>query len=85
MIKYLTKKYGKFIIPVEVERENEMSVWIKGRSCRKNTQHEHYFDSFEDAKNFLLGESLEKMDKMVIYLETERKRYNSICTLTNDV
>ena len=40
---------------VEVERETEKSVWIKGYGqCRKNSDVRHFYDTFEEAKNAMI-------------------------------
>jgi len=54
MKKYLARPYGKLIWPVEVERETEKCVWIGGRRSAKRTSRVGYFDTFKDAKAFLL-------------------------------
>jgi len=40
---------------IEVERETESSVWINGKSQRKQTEYCYYFDSWEDAHESLLN------------------------------
>jgi hypothetical protein len=39
---------------VEVEKETELSVWIKGRREAKETQCSAFFDTFQEAKDFLI-------------------------------
>lgn len=52
--KYRTDGWRKLIDIVEVERETGSSVWINGRRNAKTTDYHCYFDSFEDAKSYLL-------------------------------
>lgn len=56
MVKYMTK--FDCIEQVEVERESENSVWIDGRRSSKMTSYECYFDTFEQAKDYLISELL---------------------------
>ena len=41
--------------PVEVERSTAANVWINGRRCNKRTTYENYFETFEEARDFVLG------------------------------
>jgi hypothetical protein len=45
--------WGKMIEPVQVEKETASSVWINGRRNAKRTSYENYFDTWEEAKEFL--------------------------------
>ena len=42
---------GAKITPVEVERETESSVWVKGRRSKKRTDFENYYDTWEQARD----------------------------------
>lgn len=58
MRKYMTQKYLKEKIKsVEVERETESSVWVDGRRNAKSGQYANYFDTWLEAKSFLLCEA----------------------------
>ena len=46
---------GSKITPVEVEKETEKSVWIKGNRHAKESGYAHYFDTWEDAKGALMS------------------------------
>ena len=49
---------NKLIEKVEIERETESSVWIKGIRKAKRTHDWHnFFDTWEEAHNFLLDNS----------------------------
>lgn len=55
IVKYRTSGFGKNPIEkIEVERETDSSVWIKGRRSVKDSSWLKYFDSWEDAHSFLL-------------------------------
>lgn len=61
MIKFRTGEYNKdMIVEVEVERESDSSVWIKGRRNNKRSTYENYFDSWDEAKAYLLEKAESK-------------------------
>ena len=62
MNKYRTSIYSTVIEKGEVERASINSVWIKGRSCRKHTQYENYWNSWEDARKFLFDKAYNKLE-----------------------
>ena len=63
MKKYLvTLWYRSLIREIEVERETESSVWIKGRRLAKFSNYEKYFSTWEDAHTFLLFEANKRKD-----------------------
>ena len=57
--KYQTNSIGMCdpIRAVEVERETEASVWVNGRRCAKRADYHNYFDTWEEAKAFLVEEA----------------------------
>lgn len=67
MIKYRAASGWAKIEAVEVERETECFVWIKGRRNSKKTEYYNYFDSFNEAKSALLKNAVRA-------LETAKKR-----------
>lgn len=58
MIKYRTERTSwqveAKITPVEVERETDSSLWIKGRRQAKSLQHETYHDTWDIAHAYLM-------------------------------
>ena len=42
---------------VEIEKETESCVWIKGRKSLKRSTFESYHDTEYDAKGFIIGEA----------------------------
>lgn len=67
MIKYKTSNYGERITKVEVERETENFVWEKINDTRSDRRAKiatwaSYFDSFEEAKQYLLNAAKEKVE-----------------------
>lgn len=72
---YQTSNYGEIITPVEVEKESENCVWIKGRRVNKITQYSGVFDTPELAKKFLIDtidKEIQDAENIVKYRE-ERK------------
>ena len=75
---------------VEIERDTEKTVWIKLQHITKTTQFRkksdswNFFDTFEEAKQFLI----EKHEKTISSLENrinyERERIHKILTLKED-
>lgn len=63
MKKYKTSGSWKAAIEVvECERESDSCVWIRGgfskaeRRNNKRSSYENYFDSFQEAKDFLIAQ-----------------------------
>ena len=58
MKKYMTASCTKEKIKlVEVDRETESSVWVNGRRSPKLSGYTNYFDTWLEAKSFLLSEA----------------------------
>ena len=66
MIKYLVMRGRAKITPVKVEKETEKSVWVerfyisgdtKYIRNSKRSAYDNYFDTFEEARKFLLEET----------------------------
>jgi hypothetical protein len=49
MTKIYVTDWGEMTV-VEIERETNNSVWVKGRKCAKETSWAAYLDNKEDAK-----------------------------------
>ena len=62
--KYLTRRssFGRMIETIQVEKESEKSVWIDGRRCAKRSGFDNYFDSFDEAKEFLTEYADNRLD-----------------------
>jgi len=70
MEKYRTGGWGKNLIEqVEVEKETEASVWIKGRRNAKRTEYYNYFDTWDEAKLYLLTVAEAKVAAIRLNLE----------------
>lgn len=47
------RTWGTTIEPVQVEKETVSSIWIDGRRSAKRSSYENYFDTWDEAKEFL--------------------------------
>jgi hypothetical protein len=63
MIKYRTR--WETIVKVEVERETESCVWIKGRRNNKKSGWENFFDTWQEAHAFVIQNAEEKVFNIV--------------------
>ena len=71
--------WGCSIEEVEVEKESESSVWIKGRANRRVTAYESFFKNKEDAVNFALIElnrRVERASDILEYAKEELENFN---------
>jgi hypothetical protein len=79
--KYRASPYGKKIELVIVERETQSSIWIRGsRMAKRNT----FFDTWEDAKDYLLSEAARKLSSARTNLQYAQDRYGNIKGLRQD-
>lgn len=63
MVKYKSDNYLKpEIVMVKVEKETEAFVWIKGRREAKANSYHRYFDTFDEAKEYLVDVFTKKAD-----------------------
>jgi hypothetical protein len=57
------------IKPVEVEKESESSVWIKGRVNKKISSYTGFFKTWDEARNYLINQIQQKIDSAKRSLE----------------
>lgn len=56
MIQYEVQlRWGYKITPIEVEKETETSVWVKGRRRAKATAYDQIFKTLPEAKQFMIA------------------------------
>lgn len=79
MIKYDARTWsrGNPIEAVEVEKETDNYVWIKGKRSlkihiRKGVGEDRIFDSFKEARSFLELHYINKIDRMTDDLRREK-------------
>jgi len=63
---------------VEVEREMESSVWIKGRRNAKVTEFDMYFDTWDDAHAYLKKKCGEKVAYAMNQVSVQEKDRNKV-------
>lgn len=83
MIKYQTDSGDRWsvkaeIIPVEVEKETETSVWIRGQRNNKVTQYTVYHDTWEAAKAYLIGVTTKRLGDARGALTTAEANYAKV-------
>jgi hypothetical protein len=78
MIKYKAEfSWEPRIKKVEVERETDASVFFKEFSERKLTQYHAYFDSFEEAKDYLCKIFESRVEVVRRNLEIAKSKYGN--------
>ncbi len=61
-VKYVTEHdWGVSIKQTEIDKETEKSVWIDGRRNAKRSDWYNYFDTWGEARDFLMGKAEEKL------------------------
>lgn len=90
MIKYKTGGFGESILPVEICRESDSSIWVmrtirrtKGdiqeeRRYAKVSSYERYHDSWEDAHKFLIAQAEGAVRNARLTLEIVNGRLGNI-------
>lgn len=83
MKKYKTSQslWKPSIEAVEVEKETAQSIWIDGRRIAKLSSYDNYFDSFDDAKNFLCELAKQEISKHRKRLESAQQSLETIRNL----
>jgi hypothetical protein len=82
--KYVTGGFGKHPIEqVEVERETTASVWINGSRNAKVSDWKNYFDTWDEAKQYLLNQAEAKLTGARFRLQSARSEHGNIKGLKN--
>jgi hypothetical protein len=72
MVKYRTEYFfAPIITKVEVDKETYANVWINGQRVAKGSKYVKYFDTFFEAKNFLVHNADREVAMARIHLENE--------------
>ena len=84
MIKYTTDSYSTKIVKVEIDRETESSVWIKGQRHRtkKKSEFTQIHDSWKDAHCWLLSRAKSKLKYICERYEERLSDVNAIEKMT---
>jgi len=88
MIKYKTTNifntlYAR-IEKIEVERETEKSVWIKGNKCCK-TSYCCYFDTWQEAHEYILDLANNQVNRAILQLERTKSLLVNIYGLKEEL
>lgn len=67
---------------VDVEKATDISVWIRGMVNMRVIEYQGYFESFELAKDFLLGIAKSKLNSAKSTLDYAEKEYEKVRSLT---
>lgn len=76
--KYIAKSGCIEIQPVFIERETDSSVWINGRRKSKQSEYENYFDTIDEAKQFIIQKAKNEVSQYQNRLEMAEKHYDHI-------
>jgi len=83
---YRTRWHGSSAVEieaVEVERTTEKQVVFKnGLREFKRSNHDNYFESFDEAKKFLIEKSTEKLQDLVYRLERAEIELKDVAALS---
>ena len=77
-IKYRTSKYKIGIEEVEIERETEHSVWVKGNLSAKHSDWHQHHDTYNDAFNYLDCRYTQKISTAERKLDTAKNEYAAV-------
>ena len=78
---YKVGSFTNFIETVTIERVSEQSVWAGGRRYARASKYEKYFETYEQAKNYLLDKAERKLDmakKSLSYAEEMLKEVQAL-------
>lgn len=78
MIKYRTAVGCSEITEIEVERETDASVFIRGCGFRKHGSFHNYHDSWDEAKAYLLADAEQKVANARRKLELANSYHGNI-------
>ena len=60
------------IEPVEVDKDTDSSVWIRGRRRAKVSEYEVFHDTWQSAHEHLLRKATERVESLIRQLEWPR-------------
>lgn len=62
---------------VEIERETEASVWVRGRQCRKRSDYHCYYDTAKEAAEAIIAKYRERLMEAHREMESATKDLES--------
>ena len=66
------------IKPIEVERETDNSVWVKGKRQAKKSDGRNYYDTWQEAHSALLDAAVGRVDNLTYAVKREQKKLYAI-------
>ena len=75
---YKAVQFGKKVIPCEVEKFTEKTVWIDGRRHALKSSYENYFESEVEAWNYLEAKAQTKVKHCKDALQRARSELGKI-------
>lgn len=80
LVKYFATMTGAFgpIRKVVVDRETPKCIWVDGRRQGKESGFGRYFDSFEEAKNYLLDKADQDLARARRLLQRAQAHHGNI-------
>lgn len=66
------------IVPVDVDKATDSSVWIGGRRLARATDHQSYFPTWDEAHAHLLQRAQEDLDRARRSLERAQGRHGNV-------
>lgn len=64
-------RYDLSVVKIKADRANEKSVWIDGRRSSRFSDYYRYFDSFQEAKDWLIDRTTSRLERYEEKLEEE--------------
>ena len=84
-VKYRTNIYFNRFHSIEkilIEKETKISVQIKGHWYRKKTNYNRHFDTFEDAKIFMIDDTKKRLGKAEQVVVDRKKELLTVQNMT---
>jgi len=82
MERYIAHHWGaKNIEKIQIEKETKESYWVKGRKRKKHTEYAKLFETYAEAKDFIINEQLKKIESaksQLSYLENELEKIKQL-------
>ena len=57
--------FCKTVEAVDVSRSNDKSVWIGARRRARSSYYEIYFDTYQDARDYLINKAEKRLERAV--------------------
>ena len=84
MKKYKTTKWNKDPVEkVEIEKETSVFVWIKGRRHKKETEYHGFFDTREEAFDYLIKQEIVEITLLKQKVQQKELRVYELEKLSN--